>query len=527
MSQPTDAPAEPIQLVVRRRHDEDEGHHGGVWKIAYADFMTAMMAFFLVMWLVNAANTEMKSSVASYFNPIKLSDTVIRKKGLLDIDGKANADETTTSRDDKTPGMSESKVKDGKRLQPGDAGDLGVEDQHGKAAAPEPTDEPLGRDGNSVNAGRASEAGRAFRDPFNPFAPGQLMSKEGGDKDQTPGRVAGLPKAGGEAAPSATRGAEAAEKPGQTARSGQAQEDASSSSPTAWAERGGSQPSGTDVGKQPASGLVAKDGDRRPGPDDDAKQAARRFGSAGEDQGGRLPKPDGEAIGGRRPGLEGEASEQRLPGIAEVARQMARAPDGPADKAAGAGKTETQSSPPSAVASAAKKAAAGQRPDASAAAGEKSLERAAAEVLRDVQQAAKPLAGAGGPGIEVTIEGNGIVLSLTDTSTFGMFAIGSSDPSPQTMALIERIAPVLMANSKRIVVRGHTDSRAYRTDRNNNWRLSMTRAEAAYAMLVRAGVDESRFTRIEGYADRKLKVPNDSEAAANRRIEILLQQVDE
>ena len=116
MSQSSDAPAEPIQLIVRRRHDEDEGHHGGVWKIAYADFMTAMMAFFLVMWLVNAANTEMKSSVASYFNPIKLSDTVIRKKGLLDIDGKANADETTTGRDDKTPGMSESKVKDGKLI---------------------------------------------------------------------------------------------------------------------------------------------------------------------------------------------------------------------------------------------------------------------------------------------------------------------------------------------------------------------------------------------------------------------------
>ena len=523
MSQAPDAPAEPIQLIVRRRHDEEEGHHGGVWKIAYADFMTAMMAFFLVMWLVNAANTEMKSSVASYFNPIKLSDTVIRKKGLLDIDGKANADETTTARDDKTPGMSESKVKDGKRVQPGDAGDLGVEDQHGKAAAPEPTDEPLGRDGNSVNAGRASEAGRAFRDPFNPFAPGQLMSKEGGDKDQTPGRVAGLPKAGGEAAPSAARGADASDKSAPTARSGPAQELATSQPATPGPARGASQPSGMDAGKQPASGQLAKDGDRRPGPDDDAKQAARRFGPAGEEQGGRLVKPDGEAIGGRRPGPDGDVPEQRLPGIAEVARQMT---DGPADKAAGAGKTETQSPPP-APASAPKDAAAGSRPDAAAAADEKSLDRAAAEVLRDVQQAAKPVAGAGGPGIEVTIEGNGIVLSLTDTSTFGMFAIGSSDPSPQTIALIERIAPVLMANSKHIVVRGHTDSRAYRTDRNNNWRLSMTRAEAAYAMLVRAGVDESRFTRIEGYADRKLKVPNDSEAAANRRIEILLQQVDE
>jgi chemotaxis protein MotB len=270
---------------------------------------------------------------------------------------------------------------------------------------------------------------------------------------------------------------------------------------------------------------MAAAGDRRPGPDEDAQKAARRFGPAGEDQGGRLPNPDGDAAGGRKPAPAGESRELTLPGLAEVARQMMQGPDGPADKAGDAGKAQAEAR--QAAASAPKDASAGKQPDAPAAAGTKSLEASAAEVLRDIQQAAKPIAGSGGPGIEVTIEGNGIVLSLTDTSTFGMFAIGSSDPSQQTIELIARIAPVLVANSKRIVVRGHTDSRAYRTDRNNNWRLSMSRAEAAYAMLVRAGVDETRFTRIEGYADRKLKVPNDSEAAANRRIEILLQQVDE
>ena len=524
MSQPSDAPAESVTVIVRRRHDEDEGHHGGVWKIAYADFMTAMMAFFLVMWLVNAANTEMKSSVASYFNPIKLSDTVIRKKGLLDVDGKANSDEKSPARDDKTPGMSESTVKDGTRIQPGDAGNLGVEDQHGRAAAPEPTDEPLGRDGSSVNAGRASEAGRAFRDPFNPFAPGQLMSKEGGDREQAPGRIAGLPKAGGEAAPAAKRDSSAAAAP-PMARSERASEAPPSLPSMPRSERGATQPSGMEAGKQTHAGQMANASDRRPGPDDDAQQPARRFGPAGETQGGRVLNPDGDAAGGRLHGQQGDTQDQRLPGIADVARQLAQGPDGPADRVASASKAESETRPAS---SSAQRDAAGRRPEAPAAAGEKTLEVAAADVLRDIQQAAKPIAGSGGPGIEVTIEGNGIVLSLTDTSTFGMFAIGSSDPSQQTIDLIARIAPVLTANSKRIVVRGHTDSRAYRTDSgNNNWRLSMTRAEAAYAMLVRAGVDERRFTRIEGYADRKLKIPGNSEAAANRRIEILLQQVDE
>jgi chemotaxis protein MotB len=72
------------EIIIVKRHGggHDDGAHGGAWKIAYADFMTAMMAFFLVMWLVNAANEETKASMASYFNPIKLSDETPAKKGL-------------------------------------------------------------------------------------------------------------------------------------------------------------------------------------------------------------------------------------------------------------------------------------------------------------------------------------------------------------------------------------------------------------------------------------------------------------
>ncbi|MBU1314025.1 MAG: MotB family protein [Alphaproteobacteria bacterium] len=69
-------------IIVKRHKGDHDGAHGGAWKIAYADFMTAMMAFFLVMWLVNAANEETKASMASYFNPIKLSDETPAEKGL-------------------------------------------------------------------------------------------------------------------------------------------------------------------------------------------------------------------------------------------------------------------------------------------------------------------------------------------------------------------------------------------------------------------------------------------------------------
>lgn len=46
-----------------------DGHHGGAWKVAYADFVTAMMAFFLLMWLLNATTEDQRKGLADYFNP--------------------------------------------------------------------------------------------------------------------------------------------------------------------------------------------------------------------------------------------------------------------------------------------------------------------------------------------------------------------------------------------------------------------------------------------------------------------------
>ena len=60
---------------------EEEGHHGGVWKIAYADFMTAMMAFFLVMWLINSTDKKTLTQVATYFNPLRLTDKTADQPG--------------------------------------------------------------------------------------------------------------------------------------------------------------------------------------------------------------------------------------------------------------------------------------------------------------------------------------------------------------------------------------------------------------------------------------------------------------
>jgi chemotaxis protein MotB len=54
-------------VIIRRKKITEEAHHGGTWKVAYADFVTALMAFFLVMWLVAAANDAQRAAIFSYF----------------------------------------------------------------------------------------------------------------------------------------------------------------------------------------------------------------------------------------------------------------------------------------------------------------------------------------------------------------------------------------------------------------------------------------------------------------------------
>ena len=56
-------------IVIRREEVVEGGHHGGAWKVAYADFVTAMMAFFLLMWLLNATTEAQRKGLADYFSP--------------------------------------------------------------------------------------------------------------------------------------------------------------------------------------------------------------------------------------------------------------------------------------------------------------------------------------------------------------------------------------------------------------------------------------------------------------------------
>ena len=71
-------------IIKRKKGGGEEGHHGGAWKVAYADFVTAMMAFFLLMWLLNATSEEQRKGLADYFDPsIPLSRNSAGGSGMM------------------------------------------------------------------------------------------------------------------------------------------------------------------------------------------------------------------------------------------------------------------------------------------------------------------------------------------------------------------------------------------------------------------------------------------------------------
>lgn len=372
-------------IIVRRKHDEEEGHHGGVWKIAFADFMTAMMAFFLVMWLVNASDDATKRQVAQYFNPIKLNSSEPPSPEL------GTSTERPVMRGDETP-----------------RNPLGI------------TANPDGRPVGGTETGGEDQA--IFRDPYAVLA--EIVADGG------PGVSSGRaePELDGTGLPG-LRGGEAFRDP---------------FDPTSW-------------------------------------QLEPNVGAAAEEP------------------------YDPLDGKAPFATAVQTVEDGAPDAGEPAVQRTAVETP-------------APEPEAAEAAG--IVE--AREIEDELRRSVEGTGSAATAGLEVSASSEGIVISLADSLTNGMFEIGSARPSADTIRLVEEVAKVLAEREGTVVIRGHTDARPYTGGDYDNWRLSTARAHMAYYMLLRGGLDEARVTAIEGFADRRLKNESDPDSAANRRIEILL-----
>jgi chemotaxis protein MotB len=426
----------PEIIIIKRHSSHEEEHHGGAWKIAFADFMTAMMAFFLVLWIINATDKNTKTIIARYFNPLKLEDMAKAQKGIrLPVGDEARQTKPVT---EDTPQKQE---------------------EPGPTSGESDKKEPAAKEGGKENGKQDGQG----KEPADPAQPKAHLSENALQGDP----YASLDKIAGKVAPP------------DTAKAGPA----SGSNPTG-------EPATLDLDAfvDPFKPLA------RGAPSDSLAAAKPEAAS--------LPTPASDAQ--QRP--QATPTPQPTPGAAEAEAQPH--PEAAAKETAAAQSAEGDH-PNAAAAEAAKL-------QASAEAAKLQIELAK-EVHAEIH--AQPA-----PGIEVQATAEGILISLTDEFNFGMFAVGSSEPQPKVVRIMEKIAQLLKSRPGAIVVRGHTDARPYKGVGYDNWRLSSARAQMAYYMLIRGGLDEKRVERIEGYADRRLKTPDKPEAAENRRIEILLRK---
>ena len=72
MADPSNLPNTPPTVIIKRPKKVIKGHHGGNWKVAYADFMTALMAFFLMLWILSLSEPEKLEGIADYFTPASI-----------------------------------------------------------------------------------------------------------------------------------------------------------------------------------------------------------------------------------------------------------------------------------------------------------------------------------------------------------------------------------------------------------------------------------------------------------------------
>jgi chemotaxis protein MotB len=451
----------PEIVIVRRRSSHDEGHHGGAWKIAFADFMTAMMAFFLVLWIISATDKNTKTLIARYFNPVKVEEPALAQKG---VHGAPEQDTDAPGADSGAPNGLKSRSDQGDSAR-------GEVRESPEAGSSDPKARRKGR----------LEPRSAPPDPARPYptmSEAELFFDPSGALD----KIAGAPPPGPRVDPAAAL---------------KGTGDVGPSADEAY--RDPYRPLGADK----AINTIAAD----PGPPSKPETLSQDAGALAPNP---PPAPTNAALAEppRESPAEPRANVEDARNVAppEPAAPLPAPEAKPAEAKAPAGEGGTEAGADAGKTSAAQI-------------------RAAAALLAGVKRRLGPESQAvPGPELSIEVTDEGVLVSLTDRQNFSMFALGSAEPQPRVVRMMDAIATGLEALPGTIVVRGHTDAHPYRSATYDNWRLSSARAQMAYYMLTRGGVPEKRFDRIEGFADHRLKDPAHPLAAENRRIEILLRE---
>lgn len=129
--------------------------------------------------------------------------------------------------------------------------------------------------------------------------------------------------------------------------------------------------------------------------------------------------------------------------------------------------------------------------------------------------------------IEMTVTPEGLRIELLETRDGSFFQTGSADLNANGRELLRALAQQLGTVPNRISIEGHTDSRPYAGTANyGNWELSSDRANAARRLMQHTGLRADQVLQVRGYADQRLRLPQNPLDPSNRRISLIVQYLD-
>ncbi|MCX6155899.1 MAG: OmpA family protein [Candidatus Kapabacteria bacterium] len=128
--------------------------------------------------------------------------------------------------------------------------------------------------------------------------------------------------------------------------------------------------------------------------------------------------------------------------------------------------------------------------------------------------------------VKMEMTNEGLRVELIETSESMFFEVGSSKLKPKAIEIISQLAGEFGKLTNNIEVEGHTDSRGYGNNAvYSNWELSADRANAARRVLELKGLWPDQVKEVKGYADKKLRNPNNAFDVMNRRVTILVKNI--
>ena len=130
--------------------------------------------------------------------------------------------------------------------------------------------------------------------------------------------------------------------------------------------------------------------------------------------------------------------------------------------------------------------------------------------------------------IEITITSEGLRIELIEDKNGTFYQSGSAQLSESGQELLALLAAELKTLPNQLLIEGHTDAAQYSSDTNySNWELSADRANAARRLLQQDGVRADQVSQVRGYADQLLRVKSNAYDPSNRRITILVKNLDD